>query len=416
VAVVIGNRLPPAGDQAVAHLVSVEGRYRPDGFDLGPGGPDSLVRLVSLASWRFACLDADQNFASLVRDLAQDASPYRLPGTGAAAADAFLEQGFVAVRHQLRNGGATVSWYRGPFATGPVTGPPPPAALTADQLVRFLPGTGMFDVSYAAAWTLGRLLALQSTDYATALYDWKRRRNQKLLRAKLEPDRGYPLAVPEIDDDLPDTVRSFLAGLARLDGVPAAYLIPDERLLPPESIRFLQVDARWVQHLLDGAFSVGRLTAADATLDGAHRGDGASAAVTAALIRSDVVAGYPGLVIDGYSAADKPMTAHSRQLSPNILLCLFDRVLARLDIRQRPESLHFAVELPTDGMFTKTLRDAAGASGPVLDPLPLGPGGRLPVEDLAAHMATALGATAFGSGDFARQMIETAELVSFLSI
>ena len=48
------------------------------------------------------------------------------------------------------------------------------------------------------------------------------------------------------------------------------------------------------------------------------------------------------------------------------------------------------VELPAEGQFSKTLRDASGAPGPALRPPPLGP------------------------GDFARQMIETSELLTFL--
>jgi hypothetical protein len=72
------------------------------------------------------------------------------------------------------------------------------------------------------------------------------------------------------------------------------------------------------------------------------------------------------------------------------------------------------LELPAEGQFSKTLRDASGAPGPALRPLPLGPGGRLPVSELVAAMAATLGVPALGPGDFARQMIETSELVTFL--
>ena len=43
-----------------------------------------------------------------------------------------------------------------------------------DQALAFDPTTGMFDASYAAAWTLGRMIALQDTAFSTALYNWKR--------------------------------------------------------------------------------------------------------------------------------------------------------------------------------------------------------------------------------------------------
>jgi hypothetical protein len=35
------------------------------------------------------------------------------------------------------------------------------------------PDTGMLDVSYAAAWQLGQLLALQNGNFAQMLYNWK---------------------------------------------------------------------------------------------------------------------------------------------------------------------------------------------------------------------------------------------------
>ncbi|MEW2119897.1 hypothetical protein AB0945_32875 [Streptomyces sp. NPDC005474] len=417
VAVVLGNRLPSSDEPSTVHLVSVEGRYWADGFDLGPGEPDSLVRLVSLASWKFACVAENQNFATLVRDLAQHGSPLRLADSGNAAADDLLRQGQVPVRHTLRQGGSTVSWYRGPLTTGPVAVSPLPTTRSSDGLLRFHPDIGMFEAGYAAAWELGRLLALQSTDYATALYDWKRRRSQKRLRATLEPATGYPLDVPDIDDTLPETVRTWLTGLAGLAGVPLMYLVPDERLLPVESIRFVSLDQQWIRHLLDGAFSIGRLTAADAELDRAGPPVHRAAVVTGALIRSGVVSGYPGLVIEAFTEGhDSPLEeVGTIRLTPDIMLCLFAGTLTRLDVRQRPEAVHFAVELPAPGQFGKSLRNADGTDGPVLAPLPLGPGGRLPIGDLTSSIAATQGVETLGSGDFARQMIETAERVSFLS-
>ena len=415
-AVVIASRLPPAGARCTAHLVSLEGRYQASGFDLG-GAP--TVRLITLASWRFACVTADQTFARLVHDLAQDAGPYKLPDSGNADADRYLRQGYVPVPHALRQGGTTISWYRGPFAPGPVTGAPGPGTLSADHLLTFHPDVAMFDAGYAAAWELGRLLALQSTDFATTLYDWKRRRAQRRLRTQLKSAAGFPLTVLEIDDTMPATAAAWLARLALLAGVPPMYLIPDDRLLPVETIRFVQVDAAWLHCLLDGAFSIGRLSAADAQLDREYPLDQIRIPVTAALIRSDVVSGYPGLLVDGYPTIDdtgQPLDLlRTDLLSPGIMLCLFGGTLARLDIHQRPEALHFGVEL-TGGQFSKSLRHPSGALDPPLatNPMPLGPGGRLPVSGLAAAMAATLGVPAVGSGDFARQMIETAETVSFL--
>jgi hypothetical protein len=41
----------------------------------------------------------------------------------------------------------------------------------------------MFDVSFAAAWQIGRLLALQNGNFATTLYNWKRANTQAAISA-----------------------------------------------------------------------------------------------------------------------------------------------------------------------------------------------------------------------------------------
>ncbi|ROO86104.1 hypothetical protein EDD29_3667 [Actinocorallia herbida] len=409
-AVVLGHRLPGAGTASTAHLVSVEGRYGPGGFDLGPDRPGALVRLVTLASWRFSCLDPAHTFPRLARALADRGGPFRLPDSGDPKADGFLRQGHVPVRHRLRQGGRTVSWYRGPFVTGfqPVGGPRPVRA--ADQLLRYHPEAGMFDGSHAAAWQLGRLVALQHTATATALYGWKRRRAQRLRRAVLE---GHPLAVAEIDVVPPPGVLALLADLAALRGVPLRYLVPDERLLPPESLRFFRLDRQWIGHLVDGAASIGRLTSADAEADAAHPMPVNIPDTSGVLLRSDLVAGYPDLVVTAYDAAGNPLPpTRTDRLSPSTLLCLFGGLLARLDLAQRPEALHFAVEMPTDDSVTKTPRAPGAAPLPAL---PLGAARTVPVATLAARLAEALSHRDFGPAAFAAQMIETAERVTFFT-
>ena len=87
---------------------------------------------------------------------------------------AALNMGFVPLNETLRDAGKTVSWYRGPCAPYQNTEPAPTLPLSSsDQALLFDPTTGMFDTSYAAAWSLGRQLALQDTAFATALYRWK---------------------------------------------------------------------------------------------------------------------------------------------------------------------------------------------------------------------------------------------------
>lgn len=419
-AVVVGARLPPAGSSCTAHLVSLEGRFRatPAGSREFSTDGSPPVRLVSLASWRFASANPEQTFTGLARDLAAGGGAFRLPNSLEPVADGYLGQGFVPVRQQLRDGSRAVCWYRGPLVTGPTAanddGGPVPTVRAADPLLRFHPEVGMFDVGYASAWQLGRLLALRSTDIAAQLWQRRRRRGQGSLQAT----RGlgdYPLAVAAIDDTLPDTVVEWLRGLAALRGVPFGYLVPDERLLPVETVRFVAIDQRWVRHLVDGAYSLGRLSQADADADAADPLPITFPTRTGALIRSDLVAGYPGLIVEAYSADGAPLdVVRTERLSGTILLYLVDGVLARLDLRQQPGTQHFAVEPAGPGTVAKSLRERGTGAAPTVGPLPLGPRGTLPIANFTTAIAAALGITApLGVADFAAQMIETADRITF---
>ena len=55
----------------------------------------------------------------------------------------------------------------------------------------------------------------------------------------------------------PAEILKFLARLRMLEGVPFNNLVPDEELLPNESIRFFYLDRAWTDALVQGALSVG---------------------------------------------------------------------------------------------------------------------------------------------------------------
>ena len=117
-----------------------------------------------------------------------------------------LNQGYVPINETLRNGQQTVSWYKGPFSPVPVSSgiitPTPLVSKTfleagtqnsatenvksliahPDSLLRLDPKTGLFDASYAAAWQLGQLLAIQDSSYSTMLYKWRRETTLKMVQ------------------------------------------------------------------------------------------------------------------------------------------------------------------------------------------------------------------------------------------
>lgn len=221
-AVVLGNRLPTPGGTSTAFLVSLEGfgRYLPSDDGVAPGtipAGTTAVRLVVLRTWTFSAVQARQDFQGTLGALHMNPPTLQLPvdsappgGAGQAVSQAF-NLGYTAMNHGLRDGSSTVSWYRGPLLPLGVTVPPVTQAQASDQLLRYDPGSGMFDVSYAAAWQLGRLLALHDRAYATALFRWKLTVAQEAV-AQLEEeivDQMLPPLPPAPSDGGDDPLASL---------------------------------------------------------------------------------------------------------------------------------------------------------------------------------------------------------------
>lgn len=158
-----------------------------------------------------------------------------------------------------------------------------------------------------------------------------------------------------LQNDLPDTVRQWLAGALGLKGVPFHYLVPDARMLPVESVRFFQVDPAWMRALLDGACSVGHGTQPDVTHDRALADDLYTQACTAAkltpssiisglLIRSALISGWPDTECRAYATEDtsqSPLPVFRRdRLAKDILLVLFHGVANTIVISEPAFLVH----------------------------------------------------------------------------
>jgi hypothetical protein len=207
----------------------VPGKTESYEFDYQGAGDDDLIRLVSLKSWSFTCEDQKKSFKGWLLNLNEWGTPpstLRLPAsanvTGNAKADTFLLQGYVLLQHYFRHGDHTASWYHGPLMPGLSTDTkislPIPAA---DALVRYDRAIGMFDVSYAAAWELGRLLALQNKAFSTSLYQWKRLHAQQLAQVEQRLTHlPFQKTATKEAPPLPDAVSSWFESLRKLEGVP----------------------------------------------------------------------------------------------------------------------------------------------------------------------------------------------------
>lgn len=450
---------------------------------------------------------------------------------GDAAVSNALNMGYAAFNHTTRLGDSTVSWYHGPFVPFNVQETVPFPGNAADEFTRYNPDSAMFDTSYSAAWQLGRMLGLQSNAFATAIYNWKKKltldaihkaeqdflnmsyqtavqllaetlsnyvdpflsstavkksltgpsiravsKNKKgrleaVRQVMADPEKIKGLLLNNVNDEEPPTipfvVANFIANLKLLYGIPFNYLVPDERMLPMESLRFFYMDSAWVDTLIEGAMSIGSSTAGDANIQKAvsayvHATANMNAATirlqlfasadtvadspvtpianpTGFLLRSQVVAGWPGFEVHGF---DKNGTAldilRFTQLSNNVMLCLFNGVVQSVKIQEHPEALHFGVDMnindPSPAKFQKSFRFITpyptnnptyqpGQQVPesLVQPILVEPYYRdsssvLQVNSMAGAVQTALKSIytgSFTSAEFALEMIEGVQQVTF---
>ncbi|MFY0576652.1 hypothetical protein ACN28S_22000 [Cystobacter fuscus] len=310
--------------------------------------------------------------------------------------------------------------------------------------MRYDPTTGLLDVSYASAWELGRMLTLANTRVAMELYNWKRKvaqegnvQSQRAVRGL--PTRRRRLAARALDAGMPEATAAWFEGLSKLAGLPFNYLIPDERLLPTESLRFFWLDPVWVECLQDGALSVGRVTETDFKEDLGLRSRVATRSggrvVTGFVMRSSVVSGWPDLLVEAYNerVEDEDFLPTDKQtlppiriekLSKDVLLGLFEGELKTLDVHQKPEAMHFGLDAQQDGgsaNYSKNLRNPESGAGDeelLIDAVPWRDGERGPVDvvGLSEAMRGKLGQQkSFTSAPFALQMIEGVQKVRFVS-
>jgi hypothetical protein len=157
-----------------------------------------------------------------------------------------VETGHVGLPHRTRTGETVRCWYRGPLLPHPPTdgtGERLALAHAADQLRVVVPD-GREDLSLAAAFEIGRLLALSRPSSVAALLRWRRTQYQVVRRATMLSANSHLLAQVLDDDlhlalDLPVLLGRHLA--AQVVAHPDAVLGPPRALADPG--RPLGVDA-----------------------------------------------------------------------------------------------------------------------------------------------------------------------------
>lgn len=200
----------------------------------------------------------------------------------------------------------------------------------------------------------------------------------------------------DMEMDIPEEITNFLARLSLLYQVPFSYLVPDERMLPEDSIRFFRIDVNWLNALLDGAMSLGRCFEEDYVQDTElietilSRVYEKRSAIrpllqrksrqeqdfhvkkcledmknsvngmvnTGFLLRSELVRGFQGIEFVAYAGKGEktPLSCLRLQvIGKEILLGIYAGECNYLEIKQPPEGMHFGME-KKDSRYQKRLR------------------------------------------------------------
>ena len=187
-------------------------------------------------------------------------------------------------------------------------------------------------------------------------------------------DDGVRQRIRELVADDLDDIAGWLARLQLLYPLPFNLMVPDDSMLPPESLRFFYVDQNWTSALLDGAMSLGLESSRhtfyhdithELVRDAAQQAAGALRAsitgvdppaaeaqanvITGLLIRSSLVSGWPTLAVRPYLDPDPAAptllrTLRMDHLSPTVLLCLFWGVPTVVEISEPQEGLQIGVD------------------------------------------------------------------------
>ena len=78
----------------------------------------------------------------------------------------------MVLAHQTRRGESARAWYRGPLTPREVARRPATLPFAVADQARRVASDGVEDLSEAAAFEIGRLLALASTRFVAALRKW----------------------------------------------------------------------------------------------------------------------------------------------------------------------------------------------------------------------------------------------------
>lgn len=213
--------VPPAtaaAPGAVGPAAGAAGQPRPDEPVAVPAAAARELSVAELASPKLAW----QGFGSLLGDWMGDE----------------LQAGLASVPTAL---GHPVIGPPSGVITGPNEGSPPPTGAASSS-----------SSASSSTSTSSSASTSTSTSAGPARPDPVAQMRALLARVDVQD-----LLAALVRGEVMDPVTDWLARLALLLPVPFRHLVPDQQMLPPESLRFFYLDTGWIAALIDGALSIG---------------------------------------------------------------------------------------------------------------------------------------------------------------
>ncbi len=349
-------------------------------------------------------------FHELLAHLKNGCAPLRPAGTAdLIAASGSLSLPFHRV-HADHTARTRPAHYRSPLAAGLIDAVPLSFSCASlsqnDWLLK--DSADNLDATYAAAFELGRLTALNDQDFATEFYRWKHEYAAAKRLAALKTDAAYPpLDHLPLNDDpvarpVPPHVAEKFRAWRELRGLPFRYLIPAPGLLPNECIRFFQLDRFWINAFTSGAFSIGHVVAADlqTELDGLFSGG----QVFGFLINSLVVSGWPDFEVEiRDSAGETVPVIREDNLDVNIRLFLINGPFHSLRFHLHPGKTHFGFLFDDAGGTARFTKEGESITAQVHDQV-------VNVTDLVSQF----GGPSLKVAEFAGKILEGVPAVEFV--
>lgn len=215
ISVVVSNRRPQRGNNK-AILISIEdmGKHFPEGKDRKSNIEEKYTKIAffQLTQWSFQLQTDPAGFQAMSKQLLDASDSYKIKGNqNNDSISQALNLGYIPMAHDLRNGDRTLSWYRGPLVPEPSSSAEIDIVEHSDQLERFNPENGMFDESYAAAWQIGRLIAMKDKAFTRSLMQWKETLNDKLRTETVQTHNRKALGLEDKNEnDLDQTLSEEL--------------------------------------------------------------------------------------------------------------------------------------------------------------------------------------------------------------